>query len=115
MQELHAVGVALDVDGFMRNFLGRKKLFRTQAAGSPRPPEDVDRLGVHRDASCSVRRGEYSGWGGRGKMWRSFWRRPHRKKEPWMRGSSPRMTFLFCIQNLAVVAGLDPATHEKRD
>jgi hypothetical protein len=35
-----------------------------------------------------------------------------RKKESWMRGSSPRKTFLFRIQNLTVVAGLDPATHE---
>jgi hypothetical protein len=25
------------------------------------------------------------------------------------------MTFLFCNQYIAVVAGLDPATHEKRE
>jgi hypothetical protein len=31
-----------------------------------------------------------------------------------MRVSSTRMTSLFCIEYIAVVAGLDPATHEKR-
>jgi hypothetical protein len=32
-----------------------------------------------------------------------------------MRVSSTRMTFVFCNQYIAVVAGLDPATHEKRE
>ena len=32
-----------------------------------------------------------------------------------MRVSSTRMTFLFCIEYLAVVPGLDPGTHEKPD
>jgi hypothetical protein len=60
MQELHAVRVALDVDGFMRNVLGGKKLFRAQAAGSPRAPEDVDRIVGHARLR-SVRWGQYSG------------------------------------------------------
>jgi hypothetical protein len=32
-----------------------------------------------------------------------------------MRASSARMTFMFCNQYIAVVAGLDPATPEKRE
>jgi hypothetical protein len=66
MQQVHACCIAFDIHRFMVDFLGRKKLFRAQAARSPGAPEDANGFVRH----CFLTRlgqGKYSGLTGLGK------------------------------------------------
>jgi hypothetical protein len=47
MQQVYPRRIAFDVDRFMLDFLGRKKLFRAQAARSPGAPEDANGFSRH--------------------------------------------------------------------